>query len=198
MRRLADLLGLAIFAERWDQLVGAAGFDAMCAHADQLAPNTGGVWKDPRPFFRGRSGAGAAVLDPAELQRYHDRARTYATATRGCPGCRGTLAKTSGYVESIRAWVDIDWGAPRAVISAGRFVPRPGRLPGRNGSAGTACARPATLTPSTSAIWVQVAPAVRPRAYQQVLRGSQFGLSVERVGQFTQQQFDVIHPINLG
>ncbi len=79
MRRLADLLGLTIFAARWDQLVVAAGFDAMRAHADQLAPNTGGVLKDPRAFFRqGRSGAGASVLDAAELKRYHHRVRTYA------------------------------------------------------------------------------------------------------------------------
>lgn len=51
----------------------------MRAHADQLAPNTGGVLKDPRAFFhQGRSGAGASVLDAAELKRYHHRVRTYA------------------------------------------------------------------------------------------------------------------------
>lgn len=79
MRRLADLLGLAVFAERWDRLVAAAGFDAMRTHADQLAPNTGGVLKDPGAFFReGRSGTAASVLNPAELQRYHVRAAAHA------------------------------------------------------------------------------------------------------------------------
>jgi hypothetical protein len=81
MRRLADRLGLDVRREAWPDLVAAATFDAMRARADVLAPNTLGVLKDGRAFFRGgRSGDGAATLSPEQLARYRQRAAELAPA----------------------------------------------------------------------------------------------------------------------
>jgi aryl sulfotransferase len=73
MRRLADLLGIAIDEERWPALVRAATFESM--RADASAPDAGlGVLKDPAAFFRrGSSGEGRALLESGELAHYRDR-----------------------------------------------------------------------------------------------------------------------------
>jgi aryl sulfotransferase len=74
MRRLAERLDLAVPDERWPALVDAATFARMRERADQVTPNTLGVLKDNRAFFRrGRSGAGREVLTPDELARYEAR-----------------------------------------------------------------------------------------------------------------------------
>jgi aryl sulfotransferase len=44
----------------------------MRQRADTLVPDTAGVLRDNRAFFRqGRSGTGSTLLSPAELARYH-------------------------------------------------------------------------------------------------------------------------------
>lgn len=75
MRRLAATLGLDIRREQWSALVDAATFTRMRERADMLTPNTLGVLKDNRAFFRGgRSGAGREVLTSEQLARYQQRA----------------------------------------------------------------------------------------------------------------------------
>lgn len=79
MRRLADLLDIAIAADDWQSLVGAARFDRMRARAEHLVPDPVGVLLRPVAFFReGTSGGTAAVLTPAQLRRYHQRAEALA------------------------------------------------------------------------------------------------------------------------
>jgi aryl sulfotransferase len=76
MRRLAGRLGIGVPEAQWPALVAAAGFDRMRAQADLLAPDAAGVLKDRAGFFReGRSGAGAALLAPADRERYEARTR---------------------------------------------------------------------------------------------------------------------------
>jgi aryl sulfotransferase len=73
MRRIAAWLGIEVAADRWPALVEAATFARMRQRADALAPNSAGVLKDNRAFFRqGRSRAGSELLSPADLARYHD------------------------------------------------------------------------------------------------------------------------------
>ena len=58
----------------WPDLIGAAGFEAMRAGVDRIAPNPSGILKDSRAFFRrGRSGAGAEQLADHELAPYRAR-----------------------------------------------------------------------------------------------------------------------------
>ncbi|WP_435204623.1 sulfotransferase domain-containing protein [Micromonospora sp. bgisy143] len=79
MRLLADRWGVEVPAGRWPALVEAATFDRMRERADQLAPDTLGVLRDRRAFFRrGGSGQGRDLLDAAALERYEQRARTLA------------------------------------------------------------------------------------------------------------------------
>jgi hypothetical protein len=81
MEELAVRLGIEVPDERWPALVEAAGFTAMKADADRLAPDPRGVLKDRQAFFRGgRSGAGRALLDDAGLARYRRRAGELAPA----------------------------------------------------------------------------------------------------------------------
>ena len=75
MRRLAATLALDVRREQWPALVDAATFTRMRERADTLTPNTLGVLKDNKAFFRnGRSGAGREVLDDEQLARYEERA----------------------------------------------------------------------------------------------------------------------------
>ena len=79
MRRLAERLGLEVPEADWPTLVEAASFTRMRARADELAPNTLGVLRDPSRFFRaGRSGAGAEVLTAEELAFYDRRVASLA------------------------------------------------------------------------------------------------------------------------
>ncbi|MET8356306.1 sulfotransferase domain-containing protein [Micromonospora sp. NPDC005171] len=74
MRRLADRWGVAVPAARWPELVEAATFDRMRERADRLAPDTLGVLRDSRSFFRrGGSGQGRDLLDEAARSRYQER-----------------------------------------------------------------------------------------------------------------------------
>ena len=75
MRRLADHLGIEVDEKAWPLLVEAASFDNMRAGSPRTA-TPAGVLKDPAAFFRrGTSGEGAQVLDRAERELYHRRAR---------------------------------------------------------------------------------------------------------------------------
>ncbi|CAN5440756.1 glycolipid sulfotransferase [soil metagenome] len=79
MRRLAELLEIAVPEPTWPVLVAAARFESMQAAAERLAPDVSGVLRDRAAFLRGGvSGAGRAVLTDDELARYH--ARTAALA----------------------------------------------------------------------------------------------------------------------
>ena len=103
MRRLADLLGIAVPEDKWPALVHAARFEQMRASASRQAPDPAGVLKDPGAFFRrGYSGAGAEVLGADELARYYAR-----TARLGPPDLLDWLHRPSqpgsGRVESAVA-----------------------------------------------------------------------------------------------
>jgi aryl sulfotransferase len=75
MHRIAAWLDIDVPADLWPGLVQAATFDRMRQRAGDLAPDSGGVLKDSRAFFRtGRSGAGRDVLSAEELSSYHERA----------------------------------------------------------------------------------------------------------------------------
>jgi hypothetical protein len=74
VRRIAARLGVEVAEEDWPRLVRAATWDSMRARADRLVPDTSGVLKDPRAFFRsGTSGGGRALLTGADLAAYEDR-----------------------------------------------------------------------------------------------------------------------------
>ena len=74
MRRLADVLGFDVPADRWPGLVQAATFDRMRDNAELLAPDTGRVLKDRGAFFRsGRSGQGRILASADQLARYRER-----------------------------------------------------------------------------------------------------------------------------
>jgi hypothetical protein len=75
MRRLAALLRVDVPGDAWPRLVEAATFARMKERGAELVPDTAGVLKDHRAFFRaGRSGSGRELLDGAELARYRARA----------------------------------------------------------------------------------------------------------------------------
>jgi hypothetical protein len=77
MRSLAEWLGIDIPADRWDELVAAAGFASMRGRADQLAP--GPVWREASRFFhKGTSGQWRGVLDGEAERRYWQRMRELA------------------------------------------------------------------------------------------------------------------------
>ncbi len=81
MRQLADRLDIQIPADRWHGLIDDATFASMKGRVDELAPNSDGVLKDNRAFFRrGQSGAGLEVLDEPELDHYVTRAASLAPA----------------------------------------------------------------------------------------------------------------------
>jgi aryl sulfotransferase len=79
MRRIAAWLDIEVPDGQWPELVRAATFDQMRQRATDLAPDSGGVLKDRRAFFRsGRSGAGREVLTAEEIKSYHERAEQLA------------------------------------------------------------------------------------------------------------------------
>ncbi|MGI9006761.1 MAG: sulfotransferase domain-containing protein [Streptosporangiaceae bacterium] len=91
MRRLADLLGIAVPEDEWPGLVHAARFEQMRTSAGRQAPDPAGVLKDPGAFFRrGYSGAGAEALSADELARYYAR-----TARLGPPDLLDWLHRVS-------------------------------------------------------------------------------------------------------
>lgn len=74
MRRLAASLEIAVPEQRWPELVLAATFEHMKAHADVVIPDPAGVMKSSAAFFRrGASGAGRELLAEHELAHYEER-----------------------------------------------------------------------------------------------------------------------------
>ena len=74
MRRMADRLGITVDERAWPALVAAAGFAAMRAAADRVAPDPAGILHDRHRFFRrGTSGEGRTLLSADALARYHAR-----------------------------------------------------------------------------------------------------------------------------
>lgn len=81
MRRLAARLGITVPESSWPGLVTAATFTNMRSRADRFNPDPADVFLDRTAFFRrGQSGTAAAVLTPAEIDRYHVRAAQMALA----------------------------------------------------------------------------------------------------------------------
>lgn len=79
MRQLAERLGISVPSGLWQDVTEAATFANMKARVDEFAPNSDGVLKDNRAFFRrGRSGAGAEALNDTELDHYYTRAASLA------------------------------------------------------------------------------------------------------------------------
>lgn len=72
MRRVADVLGIAVDEALWPSLVEAATFDKMKQNAEQLAPGAErGAWHDTARFFnKGTSGQWRDVLGEEELRLY--------------------------------------------------------------------------------------------------------------------------------
>jgi hypothetical protein len=74
MHRLAERLGIDVADEAWPGLVEAATFASMRSRSADVTPDTLGVLKDHRVFFRsGRSGTGRELLTPDELAAYQQR-----------------------------------------------------------------------------------------------------------------------------
>jgi aryl sulfotransferase len=74
MRRLAGLLGITVPEDVWPELVQAATFDRMRAHADRLAPDQTGVLMDRAAFFRrGSSGSRDEIMTADEQDHYYAR-----------------------------------------------------------------------------------------------------------------------------
>ncbi|MGZ4437817.1 MAG: sulfotransferase domain-containing protein [Nocardioidaceae bacterium] len=81
MRLLADRLAFDVRREAWPALVEAATFTRMRERSDVLAPNTLGILKDGKAFFRGgRSGDGRAVLSAEQVAAYERRTAELAPA----------------------------------------------------------------------------------------------------------------------
>lgn len=76
MRELARRLAIDVPETKWPELVDAASFEYMKAHADTIAPNsTQDMWLSASDFFRsGTSGQWRAILaDEASTARYDSR-----------------------------------------------------------------------------------------------------------------------------
>lgn len=76
MRRLADFLGVRVAADDWPALLDAAGFSAMQAGADDVAPGAHlGDWTSNRAFFkRARLDEWRAVLNAENQALYEELA----------------------------------------------------------------------------------------------------------------------------
>jgi hypothetical protein len=72
MRRLAELLGVEIDADRFPAQVSQASFDSMKGRAVQSVPeNDLAIWSEPSEFFkRGRVGGWQGLLSEARLTEY--------------------------------------------------------------------------------------------------------------------------------
>ncbi len=74
MRRVADLLGIAVSEGQWPEFERAASFEEMQARATHLVPDPKGILIDQKRFFRrGSSGEGAEVLSAEEVAHYRER-----------------------------------------------------------------------------------------------------------------------------
>jgi aryl sulfotransferase len=71
MRRLAERLSIEVPEASWPELVDNAGFQSMRSRAGRLLPDSRGVLKDQRAFFRrGTSGSGRELLSADEYAGY--------------------------------------------------------------------------------------------------------------------------------
>jgi hypothetical protein len=88
MRRLADFLEVRVGADRWPALLDAAGFEAMRARADDVAPGAHlGDWTDNTVFFkRARLDEWREALTPENQALYEQIA-----PTRAAPPLRAWL-----------------------------------------------------------------------------------------------------------
>jgi len=74
MRRISELLGIAVPSRIWPQLVEAASFEQMRSRADRLVPDPE-FFKDTATFFRrGKPGAWRDILTDDEYAYYLARA----------------------------------------------------------------------------------------------------------------------------
>ena len=76
LRKLGELglLGITVPEDVWPELVQAATFDRMRAHADRLAPDQTGVLMDRAAFFRrGSSGSRDEIMPADEQDHYYAR-----------------------------------------------------------------------------------------------------------------------------
>ena len=82
MRQVARRLGIEVDEDRWPELVAAAGFEAMRARADEIAPDaSSGALQSNEAFFRsGTDGQWRALLDDAGRRRYAERVAQLAPA----------------------------------------------------------------------------------------------------------------------
>jgi aryl sulfotransferase len=81
MRRLAERLSIQVPEARWPELVDSAGFESMRSRAGRLLPDSRGVLKDQRAFFRrGTSGSGRELLSAEEYAGYLARVAELAPA----------------------------------------------------------------------------------------------------------------------
>ena len=75
MRRLAARLSIEVPEARWPELIDGARFETMRSRAGRLLPDSRGVLKDQRAFFRrGTSGSGRELLSAEEYAGYLARA----------------------------------------------------------------------------------------------------------------------------
>ena len=74
MAALATALKIEPDPSTWHQLVEAAGFEAMAARANELAPDPANIFKDRSRFFRsGRAGDGRRAVDERFFRAYRQR-----------------------------------------------------------------------------------------------------------------------------
>lgn len=100
MRRVANVLGIAVDESLWPELVEAATFDSMKARADELAPDvTDDAWKSNAKFFhKGTNGRWRGVLSDENLKRYDE-----ALADRLPPDLARFLAHGAGVTGDPKA-----------------------------------------------------------------------------------------------
>jgi hypothetical protein len=92
MRELAHRLTLEIPETKWPELIDAASFEYMKAHAEQTAPNsTQDLWLSTSDFFRsGKNGQWRDVIrDDASIARYNARVADLTTPERAAWAHRG-------------------------------------------------------------------------------------------------------------
>jgi hypothetical protein len=75
MRRVADVLGVAVDEARWPAFVEGATLSSMRARAADTAPNAHqGLWESPEKFFRaGGTRAWASLLTAADITHFEHR-----------------------------------------------------------------------------------------------------------------------------
>ncbi len=79
MRRVADFLEIETPEPLWQDMVAAAGFDAMKEHGDELIPAAAGLWEGGASRFmnKGTNGRWQSTVSAADLQRYDAKVKTH-------------------------------------------------------------------------------------------------------------------------